>query len=182
MSIFNDSFSILTFFSLIFCLIIVGAAAAVFVNFRSRTERFLNQPSQQNYAAAKDLYVISIVCIVLLSIYLLNNALGVIFDFFRLLVGADETVGRSDLFISMGKCAAFVTLIVIGAKSVFSFSEAKALYFRLYPPLIPKGQPADSSEKIYTTAAIYDEKICPSCGKANDGRSNSCVSCGTELK
>lgn len=182
MSIFNDSFSILTFFSLIFCIVIVGAAAAVFVNFRSRTERFLDRPSRQNYAVAKDLYVISIVCLVLLSIYLLNNAFSVLFNFFGFIVGADETVGKSELFISVAKCAAAVTLLVIGAKSVMSFSEAKALYFRLYPPLIPKVQPADSSEKIYTTASVYDEKICPTCGKANDSRSNFCVSCGTELK
>ena len=174
--------------------IFIAFCILIFCLSRSRTANFLNQPSRDSFRRAHSFHVAAIVFTVFTSLFVLSGISGFFTCLIEVWYETDNAQRIWDI-VEIVEFLAAVTAFVLGITALTSYSKAKTLYNRMFPPQIPyygyqqyypqqqypRQYYQQPTQQSYPQPAAPAEKMCPSCGVVNEGKNQYCIFCGKNL-
>ena len=120
--------------------IFIGVCILIFCLSRSRTGKFLKNPTPEGYRKARGFYIASIVFTVFVILMTLSDIAG----FFDSVIEVWDEPDPSQRIWYIVEIAEFLTVVValvLGICALSAFGKAKTLYNQMFPPQIPYFNP-----------------------------------------
>ena len=113
--------------------VFIGVCLLIFCLSRSRTKKFMEERTQENYRKANGWYAASIVFTVLITLFTLSGIAGFFTTIFDLL-GGENTYMLAWQVVELVEFAAAVAALVLGINALTAFGKAKNVYKQVFPP------------------------------------------------
>ena len=113
--------------------IFIGVCILIFCLSRSRTGKFLKNPTPESYRKAKGFYTASIVFTVFVTLMTLSDIAG----FFDSVIGVwdeHDTYQRIWYIVEIVEFLTVVIALVLGICALSAFGKAKTMYNQMFPP------------------------------------------------
>lgn len=110
----------------------IGLCILIFCLSRSRTKRFIERPTQENYRKASGFYTASIVFTVFIVLFTLSGIAGFFNTIFDLM---DQIDGEMLVWyiVEIVEFALAVTAMILGINALAAFGKAKSVYAQIFP-------------------------------------------------
>ena len=144
--------------------IFIGVCILIFCLSRSRTGKFLKNPSPESYRKAKGFYAASIVFTVFVTLMTLSDIAG-FFDSVIEVWDEHDPYQRVWYIVEIAEFLLVVVALVLGICALSAFGKAKTLYNQMFPPQMTyygyQQYPPQNGYRQYPPQQGYPQPINP---------------------